>query len=66
MASDKCWYACKNKTSEGYCRTTVCINPEHRFHELGVKTVYVKPNFYNSVKKKDIESDPDYGVGRFS
>ena len=25
----RCPYACGNKTADGWCRTTACINPDH-------------------------------------
>jgi len=28
--TERCGYVCDNKTSEGYCKTTACINPSVR------------------------------------
>lgn len=62
----KCPYNCDNKTCLGYCKTTVCINPERNRVIYDVHTTisehrsvthYSVPNDRES---KMLE-DPDYG-----
>ena len=44
--TDKCPYYCGNKNSQGYCQTTVCINPMYN----GSGTFYYKDNIPNSCR----------------
>ena len=64
-----CPYICNNKTSYGYCQTTVCINPKYNgsgtYLVTGVEDGWIKVDkkVWNEYK---MMKDPDYGVGRYS
>lgn len=62
----KCSNVCNNKSSDGYCKTTECINPRYRQYLItGVEDGWIK------VDKKtwgeyQMMKNPDYGVGKYS
>lgn len=66
----KCPYRCANKNDVGYCRTTVCINPEHRRINSAVYCLDKKTGIYylneEAKNNEDIKNDPDYGIGIYS
>ena len=64
-----CPYICRNKTSYGYCQTTVCIN--HKYNGSGAYLITGVEDGWIKVDKKvwdeyKMMKDPDYGVGRYS
>ncbi len=67
--TSKCPYICNNKTSCGYCQTTVCINPKYNgsgtYLTIGVEDgwIIVDKKVWDEYK---MMKDPDYGVGRYS
>lgn len=52
-----CPYSCKNKTANGYCRTTGCINPNY-----SQVRVIQKPSYEDErhPAAKPIPATPDY------
>lgn len=73
-----CPYNCYNRSPNGYCKTTGCINPAYNAErylvfgedswnnlEKEVREEYLAAKEYWE-KAKRIMEDPDYGVGRYS
>lgn len=75
----RCSYDCNNKTSDGYCRTTGCINLNYQQNQINQNNTLTFPvtiadrcfvtkqSLLDFVKVhiKAID-DPDYGVGIYS
>lgn len=71
--TDKCSYICNNKTSYGYCKTTVCINQKYNgsgtYLLIGVEDGWIKVNkkaWDEYLETKKMIDDPDYGCGIYS
>ena len=74
-----CPYNCSNKTSDGYCRTTGCINLNHQQNQINQDNTLIFPvaiaGRYFVTKQSLLDfvevhikavDDSDYGVGIYS
>ena len=75
----RCPYNCNNQTSDGYCKTTGCINLNYRQNQINQDATLTFPiiiaNRYFATKQDLFDfvevhikaiSDPDYGKGIYS
>ena len=59
----RCPNICNNKTSEGYCKTTVCINPSYQQYLItGVEDGWIKVD-KKTWDEYQMMKNSDYGVG---
>lgn len=49
--TNKCLKVCENKTENGYCRTSVCINP--KYNQQTVKAWLSRADYVQVVRCKD-------------
>ena len=62
----RCPNTSTNKTSEGYCKTTGCINPRYRQYLItGVEDGWIKVD-RKIWDEYQMMKNPDYGVGKYS
>ncbi len=62
----KCLNNCDNKTKDGYCKTTGCINSQYRqYLTTGIEDGWIKVD-KQTWREYQMMKDPDYGVGKFS
>lgn len=74
-----CSYNCSNKTSDGYCRTTGCINLNYQQNQINQNNTLIFPvtiaGRYFATKQNLLDfvkvhikaiDNPDYGIGIYS
>lgn len=62
----RCSNTCNNKTSDGYCKTTGCINPQYQqYLIIGIEDGWIKAD-KQTLKEYRMMKDSDYGIGKFS